>query len=150
MAIQVSDFSRSVSEGARNPAALNDTDGAAHNTSPVVRHALRLIQEGALDDGSVVELARSLGIGERHLRRLFLRDVGAPPLAVARARRLHFARRLIDGTNLSMREVAVASGYRSVRRFNAAFRDHYRCTPSELRRRMAGTKLRNVDTDPCD
>jgi AraC family transcriptional regulator of adaptative response / DNA-3-methyladenine glycosylase II len=131
----VSDFSRFVSAAARNPAAWDDTDRAAHNTSPVVRHALRLIQEGALDEGSVVELARCVGIGERHLRRLFVRDVGAPPLAVAQARRLHCARRLIDGANLSMREVAVASGYRSVRRFNAAFRDYYRCSPSELRRR---------------
>jgi AraC family transcriptional regulator of adaptative response / DNA-3-methyladenine glycosylase II len=103
--------------------------------SAVVRRALRLIEEGALDGSSVSALADRLGIGERHLRRLFVQHVGAAPLAVAQTRRLHFAKRLIDATNLSMTEVALASGYGSVRRFNAAFRSTYGRAPSELRRR---------------
>jgi AraC family transcriptional regulator of adaptative response / DNA-3-methyladenine glycosylase II len=103
--------------------------------SAVVRRALRLIEEGALDEASVSELAARLGIGERHLRRLFVQHVGAAPLAVAQTRRLHFAKRLIDETNLSMTEVALASGYGSVRRFNAAFRSTYGRAPTELRRR---------------
>ena len=107
--------------------------------SAVVRRALRLIEEGALDDASVSELALRLGIGSRHLRRLFVKHVGASPIAVAQTRRLHFAKRLIDETNLAMTEVALASGYSSVRRFNAAFRASYRRTPSDLRRRRRGS-----------
>jgi AraC family transcriptional regulator, regulatory protein of adaptative response / DNA-3-methyladenine glycosylase II len=103
--------------------------------SAVVRRALRLIDEGALDEGSVSDLATRLGIGERHLRRLFDTHVGASPMTVAQTRRLHFAKRLIDATNLSMTEVALAAGYGSVRRFNAAFRASYGRPPSELRRR---------------
>jgi AraC family transcriptional regulator of adaptative response / DNA-3-methyladenine glycosylase II len=108
--------------------------------SAVVRRALRLIEEGALDEASVSELATRLGIGERHLRRLFVQHVGATPVAVAQTRRLHFAKRLIDETNLSMTEVALASGYGSVRRFNAAFRSAYERAPTELRRRGRGAK----------
>lgn len=107
--------------------------------SAVVRRALRLIDEGALDEGSVTDLAARLGIGPRHLRRLFDTHVGASPMTVAQTRRLHFAKRLIDDTNLSMTEVALAAGYGSVRRFNAAFRANYGRPPSELRRkRRAG------------
>ncbi|MGH8195380.1 MAG: AlkA N-terminal domain-containing protein [Woeseiaceae bacterium] len=106
--------------------------------SAVVRRALRLIQEGALDEGSVEALSTRLGIGPRHLRRLFIQHVGASPVAVAQTRRLHFAKRLIDETNLSMTEIALASGYGSVRRFNAAIRASYQRTPSELRHRRRG------------
>jgi AraC family transcriptional regulator of adaptative response / DNA-3-methyladenine glycosylase II len=111
--------------------------------SAVVRRALRLIEEGALDEASVTELAARLGIGERHLRRLFVQHVGAAPLAVAQTRRLHFAKRLIDETNLSMTEVALASGYGSVRRFNAAFRSTYGRAPTDLRRRGRAAKPRD-------
>src|SRR5262249_47877480 len=69
-------------------------------TSAVVRRALRLIDEGFLDQGSVDELATRLGIGPRHLHRLFVQHVGAPPIAVAQTRRLHFAKRLLDETEL--------------------------------------------------
>src|SRR5690349_18877331 len=65
-------------------------------TSAVVSRALRLIAEGALDDADAPALAARLGVGERHLRRLFLRHVGAPPLAVAQTRRLLFAKKLLD------------------------------------------------------
>ncbi|MCA9512236.1 MAG: helix-turn-helix domain-containing protein [Myxococcales bacterium] len=105
-------------------------------TSSTVRRALRLIEEGALDRGNVGGLATRLGIGERHLRRLFLEHVGASPLAVAQARRLLFAKRLIDGTRLSMTDIAHASGYASVRRFNEAVRRAYGVAPSELRARV--------------
>ena len=63
-------------------------------TSAVVRRALRLIQSGALDQSSVEELAGHLGVGARHLGRLFQRHVGTSPMAVARTRRLHFAKQL--------------------------------------------------------
>lgn len=100
-----------------------------------VRAALRLIESGMLDQGSVGELAAALGIGERHLRRLFARYVGRSPLNVAQERRLREARRLVWATDRSMAEIALAAGYNSVRRFNAAFRDYYGCSPRVLRRR---------------
>jgi len=79
-------------------------------------------------------LAERLGIGSRHLRRLFARHVGASPVAVAQTRRVHAAKRMIDDTDLPMTEVALASGFSSIRRFNAAVRSIYGRTPSELRR----------------
>ncbi|AUX35616.1 MULTISPECIES: AlkA N-terminal domain-containing protein [Sorangium] len=102
-------------------------------TSALVSRALRLIAEGALDDADAPALAARLGVGERHLRRLFLRHVGAPPLAVAQTRRLLFAKKLLDETALSMTEVALSSGFSSVRRFNDAIRATYARTPRELR-----------------
>jgi AraC family transcriptional regulator of adaptative response / DNA-3-methyladenine glycosylase II len=106
-------------------------------SSSSVSRALRLIGEGALDHAGVEDLAARLGIGSRHLRRLFLRDLGATPIAVAQTRRVHFAKRLIDETSLPMTEVALASGFSSVRRFNATFRNLYGRTPSELREASA-------------
>ncbi|XXX74072.1 AlkA N-terminal domain-containing protein [Sorangium sp. So ce134] len=103
-------------------------------TSALVSRALRLIAEGALDDEDAPALAARLGVGERHLRRLFLRHVGASPLAVAQTRRLLFAKKLLDETALSMTEVALSSGFSSVRRFNDAIRATYARTPRELRR----------------
>src|SRR5262249_50482160 len=74
------------------------------------------------------------GSAPRHLRRLSLRHRGAPPSAVARTRRLHFAKKLIDETSLPMNQVALASGFGCVRRFNAGIRDVYKRTPIEIRR----------------
>ena len=103
-------------------------------TSAVVRRALRLINEGALDEISVGEFAARVGVGSRHLDRLFLQHVGASPLAVAQTRRLHFAKRLIDESDLPMTQIALAAGFGSLRRFNDAFRQAYRRPPRELRR----------------
>lgn len=103
-------------------------------TSAVVRRALRLINEGALDEASVGEFACRIGIGARHLDRLFLQHVGASPLAVAQTRRLHFAKRLLDESDLPMTQIALASGFGSLRRFNDAFQKAYRRPPRELRR----------------
>ena len=79
-------------------------------------------------------LAERLGIGTRHLRRLFLKHLGATPSAVARTRRLHFAKKLIDETSLPMSHIAIASGFGCVRRFNAAIRTTYKRTPTHIRR----------------
>ncbi|MGE5625019.1 MAG: AlkA N-terminal domain-containing protein [Bacillota bacterium] len=103
-------------------------------TSATVRRGLRLIQEGALDTASVEGLAERLGIGSRHLHRLFIQHVGASPLAVAQTRRLHFAKRLIDDTRLPMTDIALASGFGSLRRFNDAFQRTYGRAPRDLRR----------------
>ncbi|HKJ25664.1 MAG TPA: Ada metal-binding domain-containing protein, partial [Myxococcota bacterium] len=104
-------------------------------TSATVGRALRLIEAGALDDGDVDGLAARLGMGARHLRRLFAQHLGASPRAVAQTRRVLFAKKLLDETRLSMVDVAMAAGYASVRRFNAAVRSAYGRAPRELRRR---------------
>ena len=82
------------------------------------------------------DLAERLGVGSRHLRRLFLKHLGATPSAVARTRRLHFAKKLIDETNLPMSHVALASGFGCVRRFNADVHKTYHRTPTQIRRIM--------------
>jgi AraC family transcriptional regulator of adaptative response / DNA-3-methyladenine glycosylase II len=107
---------------------------AWHGTSTTVRRALQLIQQGALDEHSVEQLAERLGVGARHLNRLFVQHLGASPLAVAQTRRLHFAKRLLDETDLPMTEVALAAGFGSLRRFNDAFRNTYQRAPSQIRR----------------
>jgi len=106
-------------------------------TSATVSRALKLIGESALDDAGVEALAVRLGIGSRHLRRLFLKYLGATPVAVAQTRRVHFAKKLIDETNLPMTQVAMASGFSSIRRFNATFQGLYARTPSALRKASA-------------
>lgn len=103
-------------------------------TSATVSRGLRMIEAGALDDGSVDDLAERLGVGARHLRRLFLQHLGATPIAIAQTRRLHFAKKLIDETQLSMSEIAFSSGYGSIRRFNSTFQKTYGRPPIELRR----------------
>ena len=103
-------------------------------TSAVVSRALRLISEGALDRGGVDALADRLGMTARHLRRLFLQHLGATPLEVAHTRRVHFAKKLLDETALAINEVAFASGFGSVRRFNGQIRRTYARTPTQLRR----------------
>jgi AraC family transcriptional regulator, regulatory protein of adaptative response / DNA-3-methyladenine glycosylase II len=105
-------------------------------TAAVVRRALRLINAGALDDDSITALAARLGIGPRHLLRLFGKHVGASPTAVAQTRRLHFAVSLLRETSLPITQIAAAAGFGSSRRFNDAFRQSYRRAPRELRRRQ--------------
>ncbi|MGH7788835.1 MAG: bifunctional transcriptional activator/DNA repair enzyme AdaA, partial [Candidatus Binatia bacterium] len=104
-------------------------------SSAVVSRAMRLIRAGALDGGDVEQLAARLGIGGRQLRRLFDKHLGASPAAVARARRLHFARVLIDETDVAMTEIAFAAGFNSVRQFNHAVRLTFARSPRQLRAR---------------
>jgi AraC family transcriptional regulator of adaptative response/methylated-DNA-[protein]-cysteine methyltransferase len=106
-------------------------------TRTTVERALKLIEAGALDTGTVEELADRLGVGARHLSRLFRRHVGATPLQTAKTIRLQRARHLLDGTDLPMTEVAFRAGFRSLRRFNAAFRELYHCPPTRFRTRTA-------------
>jgi len=100
----------------------------------VVARALKLIGHGALDEGSLEQLAARVGLGARQLRRLFTERLGASPLSVHTTRRLLFAKQLLTETALPVTEVALASGFRSLRRFNAAFAQANRIAPRELRR----------------
>lgn len=123
---------------------------AWHGTSTTVRRGLKLIANGALDDGTVEQLAERLGVTSRHLRRLFSQHIGASPISVAHTQRLHFAKRLIDQTRLRLQDIAIASGYGSVRRFNDAFKSTYGRSPRELRQRgqqdavLSGSKALTV------
>jgi AraC family transcriptional regulator of adaptative response / DNA-3-methyladenine glycosylase II len=101
---------------------------------------MRLINAGALDHRGVEDLAARLGIGSRHLCRLFRQHLGARPVQAAKTARLQRAKRLIDGTDLPMTEIALRSGFRSLRRFNAVFAEVYKRPPTEIRRirRMSG------------
>jgi AraC family transcriptional regulator of adaptative response / DNA-3-methyladenine glycosylase II len=96
----------------------------------------------------VGDLANRLGIGVRHLSRLFAQHVGASPATVAQTRRLHFAKRLLDDTDLRITDIAHASGFQSIRRFNDAFRVTYRRSPSELRKgRRIGSDARQDNAE---
>ena len=107
---------------------------AWRGSSNTVSRGLTLIEHGALDDGDVEALADRLGVGERQLRRLFRQHLGASPIAVAQTRRVLLAKQLIHETRLPMAEVALASGFGSIRRFNETFAQLFGRSPSALRR----------------
>lgn len=103
-------------------------------TQATVTRALRLIEAGALDREDVESFAARLGLGGRHLRRLFVTQLGATPQAVAANRRLLTAKQLLTETQLPIAEIAHASGYGSLRRFNDAIRKAYGSAPGALRK----------------
>ena len=105
------------------------------DASELVCRAVQLVIDGALDDGSEAVLARRLGVSSRHLRRLFNDHLGVTPDQLARSRRAHFARRLLDDSELTVTDVAFASGFGSLRQFNRAVREVFRASPGELRSR---------------
>src|SRR5579872_5238513 len=107
---------------------------AWRGTSNTVSRALALIETGALDAADVDALAGRLGVGERHLRRLFRQHLGASPVAVAQTRRVLLAKQLIHETRLPMIEIAFAAGFGSVRRFNETFQALFARPPGALRR----------------
>ena len=107
---------------------------AWRGTSNTVSRALTLIEHGALDEDDIDGLAGRLGLGERQLRRLFRQHLGASPVAVAQTRRILLAKQLIHETHLPMTEIAFASGFGSVRRFNETFQKLFGRPPGELRR----------------
>jgi AraC family transcriptional regulator, regulatory protein of adaptative response / methylated-DNA-[protein]-cysteine methyltransferase len=103
----------------------------------IVERAARLIpEEGALngEGASIESLAARVGVGARHLSRLFARHLGAPPSQVARTARVQRAKRLLDETDRPMTEIALLAGFRSLRRFNAVFAEVYGRAPTEIRR----------------
>ncbi|GGM32546.1 DNA-3-methyladenine glycosylase 2 family protein [Dactylosporangium sucinum] len=101
----------------------------------VAGRAMRLIADGVVDRDGVPGLAGRLGYTERHLHRMLTAEVGAGPLALARAQRAQTARVLIETTRLGLAEIAFAAGFGSVRQFNDTVREIYGRTPSELRAR---------------
>jgi AraC family transcriptional regulator of adaptative response / DNA-3-methyladenine glycosylase II len=108
---------------------------AWNGTSTTVQRALQLIGQGALNSGSMGDLALRLGIGERYLRKLFERELGVSPQALALNQRLLFAKKLLAETALPVTEVAYAAGFGSLRRFNSAVQAQFKLPPTALRRR---------------
>lgn len=119
---------------------------AWRGTSNTVARALTLIEMGGLDDARVEALAVRLGVGERQLRRLFRQHLGASPIAVAQTRRVLLAKQLIHETKLPMSEVALASGFGSIRRFNETFQRLFDRPPGALRRSGVTTPSRGAVT----
>ena len=106
-------------------------------TALLLQHALRLIASGAEGAAPVAQLAQSLGVSDRHLRRIFEARLGITPLQYLQTQRLLTAKHLLTDTTLSATQVALASGFGSVRRFNDAFARQYRLNPTQLRRNSA-------------
>ncbi|MEN3359604.1 MAG: AraC family transcriptional regulator [Mycobacteriales bacterium] len=100
----------------------------------LVGRAMRLIGDGVVDREGVTGLARRLGFSERHVHRQLVAEVGAGPIAVARAQRAQTARVLLETTDLGIADVAFAAGFASVRQFNDTIREVFTVTPTELRR----------------
>lgn len=105
------------------------------NAPELVCRAVRLILDGVLDTGSEAELGHRLGMSSRHLRRLFHEHLGLTPDQLARSRRAHFARRMLDDTDVTVADIAFASGFGSLRQFNRTMREIFRHSPQDLRSR---------------
>ena len=118
---------------------------AWNGSRTTVERALRLIEEGALDgEGcSVDSLAERVGIGARHLARLFAKHVQASPSQVAKTIRVQRAKRLLDTTDLPVVEIALQAGFASLRRFSTVFAEVYGRPPTEIRRRSSNTRPGN-------
>ncbi len=117
------------------------------SVSRLAARAVSRIEDGALTDGSVEDLAAEMGVTGRHLRRVVEREMGVTPVELAQTQRLLLAKRLLTDTDLPVIEVAFASGFSSLRRFNALFQERYRLRPTDLRRGR-GTAL--TDSIVCE
>jgi AraC family transcriptional regulator, regulatory protein of adaptative response / methylated-DNA-[protein]-cysteine methyltransferase len=104
-------------------------------TRTTVERALNLIANGALDNGNVAALAAKLGVGPRHLSRLFSDHLDASPLQIALSLRIQRAKRLLDGTDLSVGQIAARAGFSHPRRMRAAFLTLYGQPPFSFRKR---------------
>jgi AraC family transcriptional regulator of adaptative response / DNA-3-methyladenine glycosylase II len=108
-----------------------------NGTAATVGRALTMIARGDADGVFLSTFAQRLGVSDRHLRRLFDEHVGASPVEVATSKRLHLARQLLSQSSLPVTEVAFASGFRSIRRFNESFKDAFQIAPSVVRKTAA-------------
>lgn len=117
----------------------------AEGVDPTIERALIMVSEGYLDGSGERDLAAAVGLSARHLRRLFTDLVGATPSQVARSRRSHFARRLLDDTDLSITDITYAAGFGSQRRMNDAMLKTFGFSPSRLRARRGQREASAVD-----
>ena len=121
---------------------------SVQDASAILAHqAARLLDDAGgigADELSVAQLADRLGVSDRHLRRIFEAQLGVSPMQYLQTRRLLTAKQLLADTDLPIAQVALASGFASVRRFNAAFVAHYQLNPSQLRRAGADPSTRGI------
>jgi AraC family transcriptional regulator of adaptative response / DNA-3-methyladenine glycosylase II len=110
-------------------------------TARLAHAAVDLIEGGALEDVGFENLAARVGVTGRHLRRVFLAEFGVAPVEYAQTQRLLLSKRLLTDTALPVTEIALASGFQSLRRFNALFKSRYRMPPSRLRKVAAPNAL---------
>ncbi len=116
--------------------------------SRVAASALARIESGALNERSVDDLAAEFGITARHLRRVVETEFGVNPVELAQTQRLLLAKHLLTATSLTVTEIAYASGFASLRRFNTLFQERYRLSPTGLRGRKNGHA--KADTFTCE
>src|SRR5436190_8109367 len=109
----------------------------------LAQSAANLMEDGRLADASLTDLAATLRVTDRHLRRVFQQEFGVSPVEYAQTQRLLLAKRLLTDTDMTVLDAALASGFASLRRFNDLFRKRYRMTPGELRR--TGERKRPTD-----
>lgn len=109
-------------------------------SSRLAQAAALLIDDGYLNQAGVTALAARIGITERHLRRIFAAEFGVSPIEYAQTQRLLMAKRLLTDTALPVTEIALASGFGSVRRFNSLFKTHYGFSPTRLRQAQPDTR----------
>src|SRR5688572_32636122 len=114
-------------------------------TTRVAQAAAGLIEDRSLEEDSLEAIAGRLGITDRHLRRGFGAEFGVSPVAYAQTQKLLLAKRLLTDTTLPVTEIAFASGFGSLRRFNALFKQRYRLQPGQLRRHMRVATAPAVD-----
>ena len=122
----------------RPEVAPGTTDAAVDARARLVADAVAAIERGVLVERSHDQLAEALGVTGRHLRRAVVAELGVTPGQLDRTRRLAIAKQLLHDSRASLTEVALAAGFGSVRRWNAAFRTQFATTPSSFRRRAAG------------
>lgn len=108
---------------------------AWNGTKTTVSRALKLIEQGGLDDMCMEDFAGKLGLGSRQLSRLFQKHLGTTPTQMAKTTRVQRAKRLLDTTNYSMTDIAFKAGFKSLRRFNTVFKETYKRSPSEIKRK---------------
>jgi AraC family transcriptional regulator, regulatory protein of adaptative response / DNA-3-methyladenine glycosylase II len=114
--------------------------GLVHSKAPeLISKALQLISDDFPDAIKMDELANRLKVSTRHLRRLFQQYLGTTPFSIWNTQKIHFAKRLIDETSLSMTEIGFAAGYTSIRSFNDSFKKAYGRSPSDLRKKKIKT-----------
>lgn len=103
----------------------------------ITQKAMNWIEEGFLNEAKIKELAEKLGVTDRYLRRIFHTELGVSPIAFAQTQRLLLSKRLLIDTTLPITEIAFASGFNSLRRFNVLFKTRYGVNPTSFRRSIA-------------
>jgi AraC family transcriptional regulator, regulatory protein of adaptative response / DNA-3-methyladenine glycosylase II len=123
-------------------------NASVDSRSRLVSRAIDRIEDGALSNDSIEQLAQELGVTSRHLRRVFESEIGVTPVQYVQTQRLLLAKRLLTDTALPVTQIAMSSGFQSVRRFNALFLERYRLNPSALRKSILSKPV-SSDTFIC-